>query len=99
MKDENGKLKMEKKLSKLWLCILLDLIGMVSYFIPVWSEWIDVVWAPLSAFLFYLLFGGKTGTIGAAITFAEEALPFTDIIPMFTIGYFARKKEIQKKIS
>lgn len=86
----------QNKLPQLWCCVLLDLVGIVSYFIPGWGEWIDTVWAPLSAFLFYWLFGGKTGTLGAALTFAEEALPFTDIIPMFTIGYFARKAEIQK---
>lgn len=89
---ESDKIKIGK-LPPLWICILLDAIGMASYFIPGWGEWIDVVWAPVSAFLFYVLFGGKTGTIGAAITFAEEALPFADIIPMFTIGYFIRKKE------
>ena len=87
---------MENKLPKLWVCILLDLVGMISYFVPSIGEWIDALWAPIAAFLFYLLFGGKTGTIGAAITFAEEVLPFADAIPMFTIGYFARKKEIEK---
>ena len=54
----------------------------------------DAAWGPLSAFLFYYLFGGKTGAIGAAISFAEESLPFTDAIPMFTIGYLVRKKEL-----
>lgn len=89
----------KSKLPQLWVCVLLDLIGMVSYFIPAWSEWIDIVWAPIAAFIFYLLFGGKTGTIGAALTFAEEALPFIDIVPMFTIGYFARKAEIKKTLT
>ena len=89
-------MKSRNKLPKLWLCLLLDIVGMASYFIPAWGEWIDIIWAPLSAFLFYWLFGGKTGTIGAALTFAEEALPFTDIIPMFTICYFAQKSEIQQ---
>ena len=87
------------KLPKLWVCILLDIVGMVSYFIPVWGEWIDAVWAPLSAFLFYWLFGGKTGAIGAVVSFTEEALPFTDTIPMFTIGYFTRKVELQQHTS
>ena len=89
----------ENKLPQLWLCILLDIVGVASYFIPAWSEWIDIVWAPIAAFIFYLLFGGKTGIIGASLTFAEEALPFTDVIPMFTIGYFARKAEIKKTLS
>lgn len=78
----------------LWLCLLLDAIGMVSYFIPGWGEWIDVVWGPLSALLFYYLFAGRTGVIGAIVNFVEESLPFIDFIPMFTIGYFIRKKEM-----
>lgn len=89
-------MKYSDKLPALWLCLLLDTIGIVSYFVPMWGEWIDAIWGPLSAVVFYLMFGGKMGTIGAAITFAEEALPFTDIVPMFTIGYFARRKEIEK---
>lgn len=88
-------MKHSEKLPALWLCLLLDSMGMVSYFIPVWGEWIDIVWGPLSAILFYWLFGGKTGTIGAMISFVEELFPFTDAIPMFTIGYFVKKKEIR----
>lgn len=84
-----------KKLPSLWLCLLLDVAGMLSFVFPGWGEWIDALWAPISSILFYYLFGGKTGALGAAITFAEESLPFTDIIPMFTIGYFVRRKELK----
>ena len=84
-----------KKLPSLWLCLLLDVAGMLSFVFPGWGEWIDALWAPISSVLFYYLFGGKTGALGAAITFAEESLPFTDIIPMFTIGYFVRRKELK----
>ena len=83
------------KMPSIWLCVLLDAVGMISYFVPAWGEWIDVVWAPLAAVLFYVLFGGKTGAIGSAIAFAEEILPFADIVPMFTIGYFIRKRELR----
>ncbi len=78
---------------KLWICILLDAVGLLSYAIPAWGEWIDAAWAPIAAMLFYYIFGGKTGAIGSAITLLEEALPFTDIIPMFTIAYFVNKRE------
>ena len=84
------------KIPALWLCLLLDAVGMLSYVFPGWGEWIDALWAPISSILFYYLFGGKTGALGAAITFAEESLPFTDMIPMFTIGYFIRKRETKK---
>ena len=82
-----------KPLPPLWLCILIDLIGMLSYVIPGIGEWMDIVWAPISAFLFSLLFGGTKGTI---IAFLEEILPFTDAIPTFTITYFIRKNQTQK---
>ena len=82
-----------KPIPPLWLCILLDIIGMLSYIIPGMGEWMDTVWAPISACLFGLLFGGTKGTI---IAFLEEALPFTDIIPTFTITYFLRKRKANK---
>lgn len=91
MKTEKG-----IKLPPIWLCIVLDLLGCVSYFVPTWGEWIDLIWAPISAFFFFLLFGGKTGALGAVINFIEESIPFADLLPMFTIGYFVRKREIKK---
>ncbi len=78
------------------LCILLDMIGMASYFIPALGEFTDVIWAPISGFLFYLLFGGRFGMIGGVLNFLEEIIPFTDIIPSFTIGWFIRKRESGK---
>ncbi len=79
----------------LWLCLVLDAVGCLSYIVPTWGEYIDIAWAPIAALLFYLAFGGKTGKIGAALTLVEEALPFTDFIPMFTIGYLVRRFEQQ----
>lgn len=79
------------RIPSLFICILLDVIGGLSYVIPIIGEWGDIVWAPLSAYLFYRMFGGRTGKIGSIINFAEELLPFTDFIPTFTIGYIFRK--------
>lgn len=78
------------KLPPLWLCILLDVVGLLSYVVPGMGELIDAVWAPISAFLFSRLFGGIKGTI---LVFLEEILPFTDVIPTFTITYFIRKNK------
>lgn len=69
----------------------MDLIGSASYFVPGMGEWLDIAWAPISAYIFYRSFGGKTGAIGSIINFAEEVLPFVDIIPTFTIAYFIKK--------
>lgn len=80
-----------KNSPSLWVCIVLDIVGSLSYIFPVVGEWTDVIWAPFAAFLFYRLFGGRTGKVGAVVSFVEEILPFSDIIPTFTIGYFYTK--------
>ena len=72
---------MNKKHKKLALGILFDALGYVSFIFPPF----DFVWAPLSAYLMTKLYKGKKGKIAAAITFVEEALPFLDIIPTFTL--------------
>ncbi len=83
----------------IFVCIVLDIIGMASYFIPALGEFADVVWAPISGFLFYILFGGRFGMIGGVLNSLEEIIPFTDIIPSFTIAWFIRKKESDKWIA
>lgn len=65
----------------------MDIMGSASYIVPVLGDWYDLAWAPISAFIFYKSFGGKTGQFGAILNFVEELLPFTDIIPTFTLGY------------
>ncbi len=78
------------------ICIVMDLIGMVSYVFPMVTEFSDIVWAPLSAIIFNKLFGGRLGLIGGVLNFLEEILPFTDIIPSFTIAWFIRKHAMEK---
>ncbi len=72
-------------------CLMMDIIGSASYFMPGFGEWFDIIWAPISAYIFYRSFGGKTGQIGAMINFAEEILPFTDILPTFTLVYLFKR--------
>lgn len=76
---------------KLWQAIVLDCVGYLSYVIPFVGEYADILWAPLAAWMFYRMFGGKLGRIGAVVSFVEEALPFFDFIPTFTIAWFLRK--------
>ena len=89
---------MKKKfLPNIYLCLFLDLMGMVSYLLPVIGETEDVLWAPLSAVIFYFLFGKKKfGLLGGIFSFLEEISPGLDFIPTFTIAWFIRKKEIEK---
>jgi hypothetical protein len=77
-----------KKKPALSFCILMDLIGMATYLVPGWAEWADVVWAPISGFLFNAAFGGIGGMVGGVISFLEELIPFTDLIPTFTLAWW-----------
>ena len=72
-------------------CIIMDVVGWLTYLLPFVGEWGDMLWAPLSAYIFYRSFGGKVGALGSIINFVEEAIPFTDFIPTFTIAYFYKK--------
>ena len=87
-----------KKQPSLLFCIIMDIIGYFTYALPVSGEFADVVWAPVSALIFYITFGGWKGTFGGLFNFVEEILPGTDFIPSFTImwivQYIGRKKTI-----
>ncbi|WET03597.1 hypothetical protein NYQ10_11840 [Flavobacterium johnsoniae] len=86
----------DDKLSKLIIGLVLDGIGMISFSIPLLGEFSDVIWAPIAAFLMTRMYKGRVGKVASALTFIEEILPFTDIIPSFTLTwiytYFFQKK-------
>jgi hypothetical protein len=75
---------MDPKYKKLIKCLLLDAVGMASAAIPL----IDVVWAPVAASISYKMFGERRGKYTSLITFVEELLPITDVVPSFTIFWF-----------
>lgn len=84
------------KMAKLVVGILFDLIGMISYVFPGFAEIIDVIWAPISGLLLAKMYKGNTGKIAGIFGFLEELVPFTDIIPTFTITWiytYVIKKE------
>lgn len=93
---------MENKYVKLVACLLLDALGYLSYFVLGIGESIDVIWAPVAAWLNYKMFKDQAGTGGALFTFIEEALPGTDFIPSFTItwiyAYFIHKDKKPKRL-
>tara|TARA_Y100000991_G_scaffold125258_1_gene94316 strand:+ start:412 stop:684 length:273 start_codon:yes stop_codon:yes gene_type:complete len=86
------KLNLLKKHQKLIFSLLFDALGYVSFFIPVF----DFFWAPLSAYLMTRMYKGKKGKIAGVIVFIEEALPFIDVIPTFSImwtyNYYLNEK-------
>ena len=78
---------MNYKIKKLILCLMLDVVGYFSFAIPFIGEFSDIIWAPIAAIISYKMFGEKRGKFTAVNTFAEELLPFTDIIPSFTLFF------------
>ncbi|MFK5878545.1 MAG: hypothetical protein QM478_03505 [Flavobacteriaceae bacterium] len=88
---------MSKKYKKLLLSLVYDAIGMLSFVIPGLGEFMDILWAPLSAYLILKMYKGTVGKVGSIISFGEEAgFLGTDIIPTFTLAWLY-KNFIQKK--
>jgi hypothetical protein len=58
--------------------------------LPGLGEFTDIIWAPVSAIIFYKTFGGWKGAFGSIFNFIEEILPGTDFIPSFTIMWFIK---------
>ena len=65
--------------------ILFDLIGMATMSIPVVGPFLDLAWAPYAAKKMGEMYPGRNGKIASILVFIEEILPFTDIIPSFTL--------------
>ena len=86
------KLNLLKKHQKLILSLLFDVLGYVSFFIPVF----DFLWAPLSAYLMTRMYKGKKGKIAGVIVINEESIPFIDVVPtfsvMWTYNYYLSEK-------
>lgn len=75
------------KFLKLFLGIIFDFIGMLSYLFPAVGESFDVVWAPISGFLLIKIYKGNIGKIAGTLGTLEELIPFTDVIPTFTLTW------------
>ena len=71
----------KSKTTKFLLGFCFDALGYVSFIVPLF----DLIWAPLSGYLMTQLYDGKKGKIAGVLVFIEEALPFSDVIPTFTI--------------
>jgi hypothetical protein len=86
-----------KPMPSLLACLLFDFIGYGSYAVPFFGEFLDLLWAPVSAIIFWKMFGFRKGFFGGVFSFIEELTPGLDFIPTFTINwvllYFKRNKE------
>lgn len=75
------------KTRDLFLGILFDVIGMLTYAVPFLGEFADVVWAPISGILLMWLYKGSIGKVGGIFSVIEELLPGMDFIPTFTLAW------------
>lgn len=81
---------MNKKYKKLVYSIVLDAVGFFTI-TP-----IDFAWAPISGFLMTRMYSGTKGKVAGVISFFEEIVPFSDIVPTFTLMWiytYVIKKE------
>ena len=74
-------------------CLIMDLIGYATYAVPFLGEIGDIVWAPISALIFWRTYGSWRGALGGMFNFVEELLPGFDFIPSFTIMYFLQRSK------
>jgi hypothetical protein len=72
--------------TKLVLSLGIDLIGSATYMLPVVGEVLDLVWAPIQTVTIMAMYDYVTPHL-QYVSFMEEILPFTDILPSATIGW------------
>lgn len=65
--------------------LVYDAVGMASSSIPLVGPFLDLAWAPYAAKKMTEMFPGKKGKFASVLVFIEEILPFTDVIPTFTL--------------
>ncbi|MET6990489.1 hypothetical protein [Sediminicola arcticus] len=76
------------KIRNLFLGLVFDATGMVSFLIPGIGEFSDIIWAPISGWLMTRMYKGRIGQLAGVITFVEELVPGLDFIPSFTLMWF-----------
>ncbi len=80
---DDAPLPVQLDFTKLLLCIVIDILGSANEAIPLVGEVVDIAYAPVAALLLRQLFNGSN--VVFLLEFAEEILPFTDILPLATI--------------
>ena len=75
----------DSKYRDLFLGLLFDGIGMLSFVIPGIGEFSDLIWAPITGWLMTRMYKGRIGQAAGIVTFLEELLPGLDWFPSFTI--------------
>lgn len=70
------------------LGLLFDFIGTLSFSIPGLGEFSDIIWAPVAKYLMQWLYKGRAAKVMGWVVAIEEILPFTDVVPSFTLMWF-----------
>jgi hypothetical protein len=65
---------------------VIDFIGSSSYLLPGVGEGFDVAWAPIQTILLMAMYDETMPSL-KYISFMEEILPFTDVLPSGTLGW------------
>jgi len=85
LQKQNRGAVVQPDLFKLLICILVDTVGASSELVPILGELTDVVWAPIAGLILRQLYGGGSNNLLWGLEFAEEILPFTDVLPLCTL--------------
>lgn len=76
--------------NNIWGCLIvslaIDFVGSLSYLIPILGEVTDIGWAPIQTILVMAMYETTSPNI-MYLSFIEEILPFTDIVPTATLGW------------
>ncbi|HET8753047.1 MAG TPA: hypothetical protein VFM59_01720 [Salinimicrobium sp.] len=68
--------------------IVFDAVGMATMSVPLIGPFLDLAWAPFAAKKMSEMYPGKKGKLASVLVFLEEILPFTDMVPTFTLMWF-----------
>ena len=71
---------------KLMVSLLIDAAGSASYLLPLVGEGLDIVWAPMQTILVAALYDATSPHL-KYLSFVEEILPLTDVVPTATLGW------------
>ncbi|EAQ49420.1 hypothetical protein [Leeuwenhoekiella blandensis] len=81
--------------------LFFDAVGMLTMAIPVIGPFLDLAWAPVAAKQMTKMYPGRKGKFASILVFVEEILPFTDVIPSFTLMWaytFLLKPQSERKL-
>ena len=84
-KEISTKFKAQKRI-QLWLSLLIDAVGMLSYLIPFLGEITDLIYGPVSGIIIFMMYKQNpvVGILGGLFGAAEEMF-VADFIPTATL--------------